>query len=195
MHMLLVMILKLSLCQCIKAHNKKNALGNSKIGAPFFVVEKAATNFAVPVILVVIRSINIIKLIVSVLFLIPSVAIAQNTEVEGDFDCDGKADTAIIQIINKKVILSVQLGNEKPANILKFGLDNPSSQVSLCGTTAHLSTNAPSDNEYFEAALGETPEGYNTSSQCLDLNISGGECDSMHIFWNHNTNKFNWWRL
>lgn len=145
--------------------------------------------------LTVIRSIDIIKLLISILFLISSVAIAQNSEVEGDFDCDGKTDMAIIRIIDKEVILSIELGNEKQANTLKFVLGNPSSQISLCGTTAHLSTKAPSDNEYFEAALGGTPEGYNTSSQCFDLNISGGECDSMHIFWNHKTSMFNWWRL
>ncbi len=129
------------------------------------------------------------------MLLVSSAAVAESDNVQGDFDCDGKIDTANIQTINKEVVLSVELGNKNKSNKLTFGLDNPSSQTSLCGTVAYLSTEPPSDSEYFEMALGERPEGYNTNSQCLDLNISSGECDSVHVYWNHNTSMFNWWRL
>ncbi|HEV8394545.1 MAG TPA: hypothetical protein VGQ37_09740 [Vicinamibacterales bacterium] len=36
--------------------------------------------------------------------------------------------------------------------------------------------------------------GYPTSTSCKELELSGGECDSVHMFWNLNTKRLDWWR-
>lgn len=44
-------------------------------------------------------------------------------------------------------------------------------------------------------AFGENPEGFRQSKTCKGLRLTDGECDSMHIFWNHETKHIDWWRL
>ena len=130
--------------------------------------------------------------LIVLLLALPSIASAEN-RVEGDINCDGKNDIANIVYENKKVKVIVTLSNGKKANELVFGLGESISQSSLCGTKAILS--AESLAKDLSDALGENPEGYKPSDSCIGLNLRGGECDSIHMFWNHKTNQLNWWRL
>jgi hypothetical protein len=38
-------------------------------------------------------------------------------------------------------------------------------------------------------------DGFERSRTFKGLRLSGGECDDVHLFWNHITKHLNWWRL
>lgn len=129
--------------------------------------------------------------LIALLIVIPLIASAE-IKVEGDIDCNGKNDVAEISIKNKKVKVIVTLNNSKKTNEMEFGLGDSISQSSLCGNKASLHADSLDD---LSDMFGENPSGYKTSKTCIGLNLRGGECDSIHIFWNHKTNQLNWWRL
>lgn len=123
----------------------------------------------------------------------PIVCFSEAAYVEGDINCDGYKDSARISQANGKVVLTVILHDGTTANELSFGLGDPMRQDVLCGMTATLKQEEMQDD--LSSILGENPEGYKPSGACIGLNISGGDCDSIHIFWNHVTDELNWWRL
>ncbi len=126
-------------------------------------------------------------------FLFPVTCFPDSSHVVGDIDCDGNIDTAHISQTGDEVVLTVTLHDGRIANQLVFGLGDSMRQDGLCGVQAYLNPEEM-ENDLSEI-LGQNPEGYRPSGACLGLNISGGECDSIHIFWNHVTNEMNWWRL
>jgi hypothetical protein len=113
--------------------------------------------------------------------------------VKADVDCDGVKDTAQLGYIGKRVRLAVTLGATQTTQFLEFGLGDSMAQDSLCGTDAALEVE-DMDYDLIEA-FGENPEGFQQSKICKGLRLMGGECDSMHIFWNHVTKSIDWWRL
>ena len=76
---------------------------------------------------------------------------------------------------------------------MQFGLAQPSRQDAICGEKPVLSS-FPSGAREFLELYGEAAEGYSFDEGCLDLKISGGECDSITIFFNHESRLLNWWR-
>ena len=127
------------------------------------------------------------------LIFFPIACFSETDDVEGDINCDGNKDSARIAQVNDKVVLTVVLHDGTIANELSFGVGDPMRQDALCGMSAHL--NSEQMTEDLSVILEQNPEGYRPSSACIGLNISGGECDSIHIFWNHVTNELNWWRI
>ena len=115
------------------------------------------------------------------------------TIVRADVDCDGVEDKGQLGYIGKSVRLTVTLGATQATQFLEFGLGDSMAQDSLCGTDAKLEIE-DMDYDLIEA-FGENPEGFQQSKTCKGLRVMGGECDSMHIFWNHATKNINWWRL
>lgn len=114
--------------------------------------------------------------------------------VKADINCDGKLDISRIGYLNKDVVVEVKLSGLDEKRTISFGLDSSIHQSSLCGKVAYLAKEVP-DNEVFEYGLGKVPEGHNSANGCYDLKLSGGECDSIHVYWNHMKNKLDWWRL
>ena len=129
--------------------------------------------------------------LIVLLFVLPLIASAGN-KIEGDIDCNGKNDIAEIFHKNKKVKVIVTLNGSKKTKEMEFGLGDSISQSSLCGNKASLHADSLND---LSDMFGENLPGYKTSKTCIGLNLRGGECDSIHIFWNHKTNQLNWWRL
>lgn len=43
-------------------------------------------------------------------------------------------------------------------------------------------------------ALGETPRGYEICPECVEIVVGGGECDSVHFYWDVTTSEIAWWR-
>ena len=118
---------------------------------------------------------------------------AQPAVVRADVDCDGVEDTAQMDYVEDRVRVTVTFAATKTSQALEFGLGDNMAQDSLCGTEAALEIE---DMDYdLTEALGENPEGFRQSKTCKGLRLMGGECDSMHIFWNHDTRHIDWWRL
>ena len=114
-------------------------------------------------------------------------------KVVGDINCDGKPDSAEIVKTASTVTLKVTLNDGTKANELSFGLGQPDRQDALCGVTPILKDEKLADD--LSDALGQNPQGYKASPHCVGLNISDGDCDSIHVYWNHQTKMLNWWRL
>jgi len=116
-----------------------------------------------------------------------------SSTVKVDINCDGVPDVAKIGYVDEHVRLAVTLGASNKTQVLEFGLGDSMAQDSLCGTDAAL---AIEDTDYdLTEALGENPEGFQRSKTCKGLNVSAGECDSMHIYWNRVKKNIDWWRL
>ena len=117
--------------------------------------------------------------------------------VTADINCDGIVDHSKIGYDKLSVILMLELGDRKGTELLKFRLSSGISQSSLCGSKVTLSKEEPpkDDDDAFKFGLGAVPDGHKSLEGCFDLNLSGGECDSIHVYWNHNRNKLSWWRL
>ena len=139
-----------------------------------------------------------ISILLALLWFLPSayaedVKWDESSVVRADIDCDGLLDTAKLGYIENRVRLSVTFGANRSPQIIEFGLGESGRQSSLCGTIAILKVE---DMDYdLKEIFGENPEGFKQSNTCKGLNVSAGDCDSMHIFWNHKTKHINWWRL
>lgn len=118
----------------------------------------------------------------------------RQSTISADVDCDGDEDTAIIGYVDEDVVVRLRLAGTADESSLRFGLGDPGRQDALCGNRVTLHMEESSVEQITEA-LGELPEGYRSGKGCFDLNLRGGECDSINIFWNHKTNELNWWRL
>lgn len=117
----------------------------------------------------------------------------ESSTIEADMNCDGTPDVAKLGYFDKHVRLSVTISPNGSSQFIDFGLGMPGYQDALCGTYPVL-TIEDMDYDLIEV-FGENPEGFKRSKACKGLNVRAGECDSMHIFWNHETNHINWWRL
>ena len=70
-----------------------------------------------------------------------------------------------------------------------FGI-GPSIQAAICEAPAKLRVG-----EQFCRPMDEPLPGCRESKIARSLNLSGGDCDSINLFWNHETNRMQWWRL
>lgn len=137
------------------------------------------------------------------LLLFPVISHAQGIEqnshtiVVADINCDGAHDQAKLENKGSNVVVSVVMGGTGVEHALTFGIDQGTRQDSLCGTPVSLSAEAPpqDNDDIFVYGLGEVPDGHSHAANCHDLRLSGGECDAIHIYWNHRTDGLSWWRL
>lgn len=134
-----------------------------------------------------------------VILLIPAsvyadeIKLDESSIVNADINCDDTLDTAKLGYLKDRVRLTVIYGSDGSSQSIEFGLGMSGYQDALCGTDAKLSVE-DMDYDLIEI-FSENPEGFKQSKTCMGLNVRAGECDSMHIFWNHKTGHINWWRL
>jgi hypothetical protein len=111
-----------------------------------------------------------------------------------DIDCDGVDEDVRLGFIDKDFVIEIKVSGSGKASSLQFGLAQSSRQDAICGTSPEFST-YKSDAEAQKKLFDEVFQGYKSGEQCFDLNISGGECDSIAVYFNHKTLELNWWRL
>ena len=108
-----------------------------------------------------------------------------------DLDRSGQLDSAQLGIGADSVALSVKV-NSKPLPTIEIPIDG-SKQFGICpGSAPSISVIAQSDAPL--NALGEIPRGYENCPDCVEIMVSGGECDSLHFYWDTSTNELGWWR-
>jgi hypothetical protein len=110
--------------------------------------------------------------------------------LRADLDCDGRADQAFLGRNAGRVYVGVVRAAAIKPEILDFAVDG-GVQEAICAEPAKLVVESldydPTD------AVGPI-DGFRRSRACKGLELSGGECDSVHLFWNHALKRIDWWR-
>jgi hypothetical protein len=122
--------------------------------------------------------------------------------VKGDFDFDGVADFALRGRKEKIFILGIvkgALNNKSKIQMLKFSADS-GDQGSLCSVDKAIIETDDLDKDYIEFAKDYLEPKYIKAFARLPkdskgITISDKMCDSFHVFWDKQTNKFIWWRV
>lgn len=109
--------------------------------------------------------------------------------VKADFNGDRVPDSAILGYKKKQVIVAIAPGHLQngKAQLLKFGIG--SDQDSICALPAKLVTE-----KLICATEGDVLPGCKVGAGAKGLALSGGECDSIHMYWNHKAKHMEWWR-
>lgn len=111
--------------------------------------------------------------------------------VQGDFNRDGKQDRAALGIAADKVVLALLLHGKHP-ELTEIAVD-PGKQFGVCpGTEVTIAVRLQS--EAPRNALGATPQGYEICTKCIEIVVSGGDCDPLLFYWNKKSKKLAWWR-
>lgn len=109
--------------------------------------------------------------------------------ISGDFTCNGNKENAILGVNKKDIVVLVFINglNNQP-EVLRFSAKarNPK--------TAELKVENIKRRE-FEEIFGELPPGVLRKKQCKGLNLSDGEVDSAHIYWDNEAKQFLVWVL
>ncbi len=110
-----------------------------------------------------------------------------------DIDCDGKLDEMLVGYKETTFQIRVFPSSTMAPAALEFSLDQPGRQAALCGSKVTIRL-YESDSESIKEEFGEVFKGYQSKPGCFDINLYGGECDSINIFWNHESKALTWWR-
>jgi hypothetical protein len=119
----------------------------------------------------------------------PAVRWDTKSIVVADFDGDGRPDSAVLGYERDKLLLAVHVGHAgSPASYFEFSI-NRGVQAAVCTAPVKLETSALECN----SGEGELP-GCKSSPGASVLSIIDGECDSIHLYWNHTLSRMQWWR-
>jgi hypothetical protein len=111
--------------------------------------------------------------------------------VRGDLNRDGKPDKAALGIGTGKVALVVLLNGKNPV-LMEIAAD-AGKQFGIClGAEPKISMQLQSEAPL--NALGATPQGYEICAKCIEIVVSGGDCDPLQFYWNTKSKKLSWWR-
>jgi hypothetical protein len=106
----------------------------------------------------------------------------------GDFDGDGRSDKATLVTLSDRLLLTVQRDSAEPQT-LEFGVGS-GAQDAVCALPVSL-TVSPASCE----ADGSMLPGCVAAPGRMDLSISDGACDAIHLYWDQTSQRMAWWRL
>jgi hypothetical protein len=109
----------------------------------------------------------------------------QEGAVTGNFTCQGRTEKAILGVSKSEILIAVFTGrsNKKPV-VLRYQRTRNIETLKL--TTEDLDYDP-------KAEIGTDLPGFQRSKKCSGLNLSDGEVDSAHIYWNHESHRFQDW--
>jgi hypothetical protein len=121
----------------------------------------------------------------------PEVRWDAKSGVRADFDCDERPDRAFLGRNAGRVYVGlVRAAGQKP-EILEFAV-SAAVQEAICAEPAKLAIESL---DYDPTEAVGTIDGFRRSRTCKGLRLSGGECDSIHLFWNHASKSLDSWPL
>jgi hypothetical protein len=121
----------------------------------------------------------------------PKVRWDAKSGLRADFDCDRRQDQAFLGRNAGRVYVGVVRAAAQKPEILDFAVD-ASIQEAICGEPAKLVVESL---DYDPTEAVGSIDGFQRSRRCRGLELSGGQCDSLHLFWNHASKSLDWWRL
>jgi hypothetical protein len=123
----------------------------------------------------------------------PDIKWDRSTIVSGDFNDDGKQDYAMVGYKGGGIVLAVRATSAGDGQLqtqyLQYGIGG-NSQAAICEAPAKLQVKKQLCNP-----MDEQLPGCKQSPTANSLRLSGGECDAIHLYWNHKENRMEWWRL
>jgi len=121
---------------------------------------------------------------------VPGVQWDAKSDLRADLDCDGHSDQAFLGRNAGRVYVGVVRAAATKPEILDFAVDAGIQEV-ICAEPANLVVESL---DYDPAEVLGPIDGFRRSRTCKGLKLSGGECDSVHLFWNHASKSLDWWR-
>jgi hypothetical protein len=117
---------------------------------------------------------------------VPGVSWRARSVVTADFTCRGRLQTAILDASPSEIVVAVFLNgtNSRP-------------EVPRSSAKVRDPASATLQTESLDYDPKEDPgyvlPGFQRSKTCKGLNLSDGEIDSAHIYWNHESLRFDGW--
>ena len=122
----------------------------------------------------------------------PEFAWSNTASETTDFDGDGTQDFLTLGTSDVGAAIAVVAGSPPRAYVLAFGTTG-SEQLGTCGVPTGFVVHAKQPPD--PRAYVDLPAGYSACPECPALTVGAGECDPLHVFWNHETNSLGWWRM
>jgi hypothetical protein len=110
--------------------------------------------------------------------------------VRADVDGDGVVDDAYLGRARGRIFVGVVLGGARNVDVLEFAI-SARIQEAICSEPATL---AAEPANYPGETVG-TLKGFRPSAKASGLRLAGGDCDSIHLYWDHDQKRLGWWRL
>jgi hypothetical protein len=117
---------------------------------------------------------------------VPGIKWQVKSVVTADLSCRGQKDQAILGTSESEIIIAVFLnGTSERPEILRYSANARRAAL------AKLSI----ENQDYEpkTEIGSDLPGFRRSKTCKGMNLSDGEVDSAHIYWNHEAHRFDDW--
>lgn len=111
--------------------------------------------------------------------------------VVADLNRNGIKDHARLGVGSRSVGLLIRVDSTQ-LPIIEIPIDG-SQEFGICPGSAPTISVAPQSEAPLNA-LGETPRGYEVCLECIEIVVGGGECDSVHFYWDVITSEIAWWR-
>jgi len=112
----------------------------------------------------------------------------RDSALAGNFTCAGRTEQAILGVSKTEIVIAVFAhGLGMRPEVLRYSTEsrNP--------TTVKLGSESLDYDPKQE--IGYSPDGFRRSRTCKGLNLSDGETDSAHIYWNEKLHRFDDWTL
>jgi hypothetical protein len=119
---------------------------------------------------------------------ITKVAWRRDSAVAGNFACAGRTEEAILGVSKTEIVVAVFVhGLTMRPEILRYSANSRN--------LATVKLEVESLDYDPKEIVGYDPDGFRRSQSCKGLNLSDGETDSAHIYWNAKLHKFDDWTL
>lgn len=110
-------------------------------------------------------------------------------------DLDGDGVPESIRLVQENAQVSITVEGQSVTDgsqTLTFGVD-PARQDAVCTVPVTLTTAA---SDCAPGALGaQALPGCVVKPAARGLTLSDGQCDAIHLYWNHDTRRLAWWRM
>lgn len=116
---------------------------------------------------------------------------APSQVVTADLNRSGLLDSVQLGTKPGSIGLLIQI-DSKSLPIIVIPIDG-SKQFGICPGSTPRITVVPQSEAPLNA-LGATPSGYEICPECVEIVVSGGECDPIHFYWSKKAKELLWWR-